>query len=158
MVEDPTEGAQQGAQSDTQYVTVGEAARILGVHRNTVHNRIKTGRLKAHKVVESDREVYRIERDSLDAVRPSAQGRTLDAQQRTTPGEDVVRLLMQRMEEIAQGYALELGDVREQLGEERARRQHTEDRVEAAEQEAQSLREELEAERSKGFWRRLFGG
>ena|SRR5215203_2202053 len=158
MEEHPTEGAQQGAQSATQYVTVGEASRILGVHRNTVHNRIKTGRLKAHKVVEADREVYRIARDSLEIGRTSAQGRTLDAQPTTTPGEDVVRLLMQRIEEIAQGYALELGDVREQLGEERARRQHAEERVESVEQEAQRLREELEAERSKGFWRRLFGG
>jgi hypothetical protein len=122
---------------------------LLGVHRNTVHHRIKNGRFRAHKVIEGDREVYRIERDSLDIRRTGAHVHTLDAQ-RPIPGEEVARLLADRLEDIVQGYALELGDVREQLGEERAKRQH-------AEEEASKLREELEAERSKGFWRRLFG-
>ena len=34
MGEERTEGAQQG----TEYLTVGEAAKMLGVHRNTIHN------------------------------------------------------------------------------------------------------------------------
>ena len=125
-----------------------------------MHHRIKTGRLKAHKVIEADREVYRIERDSLgieDVGRTCAQGSTLDARC-PKAGGDVVRDLMNRIEEIAQGYALELGDVRGQLGEERARRQHAEERAVTAEQEAQRLKGELEAERNRGFWRRLFGG
>jgi excisionase family DNA binding protein len=77
--EDRTEGAQQGK----DYVTVGEAAKLLGVHRNTIHYRIKRGRIKAHKVVEADNEVYRVERDSLDIGRTSADVRTLDAQRPT---------------------------------------------------------------------------
>ena len=43
----------------------------------------------------------------------------------------------------------------EQLEEERARLEAEHRR---AEEEAAALREELEAERGKGFWRRLFGG
>src|SRR5215212_3625229 len=48
---------------------------------------------------------------------------------------------------------------REEAQEEARRLQEQRDRLlaEAAE-EARALREELEAERSKGFWRRLFGG
>jgi excisionase family DNA binding protein len=48
---------------------------------------------------------------------------------------------------------------REEAQEETRRLQEERDRLlaEAAE-EARELREELEAERSKGFWRRLFGG
>src|SRR5215212_6596236 len=48
---------------------------------------------------------------------------------------------------------------REEAQEEARRLQEERDRLlaEAAE-EAKALREELEAERSKGFWRRLFGG
>jgi excisionase family DNA binding protein len=153
MTEGHTEGAQRDAQPATQYVSVGEAAKLLGIHRNTVHHRIKSGRIRAHKVLEGDREVYRIERDSLgieDVGRTSADVRTLDAQRPIT-GEALAQLLSVKLEEIVQGHALELGDVREQLGEERAKRQH-------AEEEAERLRTELEAERSKGFWRRLFGG
>ena len=44
-----------------------------------------------------------------------------------------------------------MGAVREQLGVERGRR-------ERLEEENERLRAELEAERSKGFWARLFGG
>ncbi len=41
---------------------------------------------------------------------------------------------------------------------ERAERLDTRQRAEQLREEAERLREELEEERSKGFWRRLFGG
>ena len=135
MGEDRTEGAQQG-ESPKQYVTVGEAAKLLGVHRNTVHHRIKTGRITAHKVVEGEREIYRIEVDSLGVGRTRADVHTLDAQRPTT-GEELAQLIATRLEEIVHGYAHELGDVREQLGAERARRYQ-------AETERDELRRELE--------------
>ena len=135
MGEDRTEGAQQG-EPLKQYVTVGEAATLLGVHRNTVHHRINTGRITAHKVVEGEREVYRIELDSLGVGRTSADVHTLDAQRPTT-GEELAQLIATRLEEIVHGYAHELGDVREQLGAERARRYQ-------AETERDELRRELE--------------
>jgi hypothetical protein len=50
---------------------------------------------------------------------------------------------------------LEAQERAEQLEEERGRLVA---RYEHTEEEARELREELEAERSKGFWRRLFGG
>lgn len=58
-------------------------------------------------------------------------------------GEELAHLIASRIEE--------LGAVREQLGVERGRR-------ERLEEENERLRTELEAERSKGFWARLFGG
>ena len=135
MGEDRTQGAQP-VEPQKEYVTVGEAAKLLGVHRNTVHNRIKSGRLTAHKVVEGEREIYRIERDSLGVGRTGADVRTLDAQ-RPTPGEELAQLIATRLEEFVHGYAHELGDVREQLGAERARRYQ-------AENERDQLRKELE--------------
>jgi len=126
--EERTEGAQQG----TEYLTVGEAAKLLGVHRNTVHHRIKTGRIKAHKVVEADREVYRIERDSLDLDRTSAHVRTLDDQRTNIPGE-FFNMLSARLEEIVRDYTHELGEVREALGAERVRREVAEEKIQALE-------------------------
>ena len=151
MGEDRTEGAQQGK----DYLTVGEAAKLLGVHRNTIHYRIKNGRIKAHKVVEADNEVYRIERDSLDVGRTSANVRTLDAQ-RTTSGEELSRMIATRLDEIVRDYTHQLGDLREELGAERARREMAEStlregmdeerrRREAAERERDELRRELYA-------------
>jgi len=122
--EDRTEGAQQGK----EYITVGDAAKLLGVHRNTVHHRIKVGRITAHKVVEGEREVYRIERDSLGVGRTSADVRTLDAQ-RTTASEELSRMIATRLDEIVRDYTHELGALREEFGAERARREMAEKRV-----------------------------
>jgi excisionase family DNA binding protein len=140
--EDRTEGAQQGK----DYLTVGEAAKLLGVHRNTIHYRIKTGRIKAHKVVEADNEVYRIERDSLDIGRTSADVRTLDAQ-RTSGSEALSRMIATRLDEIVRDYTHKLGDLREELGAERARREMAETTLREGMAEERRRREEAERER-----------
>ena len=142
MGEDRTEGAQPGK----EYITVGEAAKLLGVHRNTVHNRIKTGRISAHKVLEADREVYRIERDSLDVGRTSADVRTLDAQ-RTAASEELSRMIATRLDEIVRDYTHQLGDLREELGAERTRREMAEATLHEGMAEEQRRREEAERER-----------
>ena len=144
MGEDRTEGAQQGK----EYVTVGEAAKLLGVHRNTVHHRIKVGRITAHKVVEGEREVYRIERDSLGVGRTSADVRTLDAQ-RTTASEELSRMIATRLDEIVRDYTHELGDLREELGAERARREMAESTLREGMDEERRRREEAERERDE---------
>ena len=144
MGEGRTEGAQQGK----EYVTVGEAAKLLSVHRNTIHNRIKNGRIRAHKVIEGDREVYRIERDSLDVGRTSADVRTLDAQ-RTTAGEELTRMIATRLDEIVRDYTRQLGDLREELGAERARREMAEATLREGMAEQRRRREEAERERDE---------
>jgi len=53
-------------------VSIGEAADLVGVHRNTVRNRIKAGRYRAHKVVTAQGETYVIERASLDITPTNA--------------------------------------------------------------------------------------
>jgi excisionase family DNA binding protein len=149
--EDRTEGAQPAK----EYVTAGEAAKLLGVHRNTIHHRIKNGRIRAHKVLEGDREVYRIERDSLDVGRTSADVRTLDAQ-RTTAGEELSRMIATRLDEIVRDYTHQLGDLREELGAERARREISERTLHEGMAEERRRREAAERERDE-LRRELFG-
>ena len=151
MGEGRTEGAQQGK----EYVTVGEAAKLLGVHRNTIHHRIKNGRIKAHKVLEGDREVYRVERDSLDVGRTSADVRTLGAQ-RTTTGEELSRIIATRLDEIVRDYTHQLGDLREELGAERVRREMAESTLREGMDEERRRREAAERERDE-LRRELFG-
>jgi excisionase family DNA binding protein len=143
--EDRTEGAQQD-ESPKEYVTVGEAAKLLGIHRNTVHNRTKVGRITAHKVVEGGREIYRVERDSLGVGRTSAHVHTLDAQ-RTTASEELSRMIATRLDEIVRDYTHELGTLREELGAERARREMAESTLREEMAEEQRRREEAEQER-----------
>jgi len=149
--EDRTEGAQQGK----DYLTVGEAAKLLGVHRNTIHYRRKNGRIKAHKVVEADNEVYRIERNSLDIGRTSADVRPLDAQ-RTTSSEELSRIIAARLDEIVRDYTHELGDLREVLGAERARREMAESTMREGMAQERRRREEAERERDE-LRRKLYG-
>ena len=151
MGENRTEGAQQGK----EYVTVGEAAKLLGVHRNTIHNRIKAGRIKAHKILEADREIYRVERDSLGAGRTSADVHTLDAQ-RTTASEELARMIATRLDEIVRDYTHELGDLREELGAERARREMAESTLKEGMAEERRRRERAERERDD-LRRELYG-
>jgi len=147
MGEGRTEGAQQD-EPPKEYMTVGEAAKLLGIHRNTVHNRIKSGRIIAHKVVEGDREVYRVERDSLGIRRTSAHVHTLDAQ-RTTASEELSRMIATRLDEIVRDYTHELGDLREELGAERARREMAENTLREGITEERRRREEAEQERDE---------
>ena len=151
MGEGRTEGAQQGK----DYLTVGEAAKLLGVHRNTIHYRIKNGRIKAHKVVEADNEIYRIERDSLDIGRTSTDVRTLDAQ-RTTASEELSRMIATRLDEIVRDYTHQLGDLREELGAERARREMAESTLREGMEEERRRREQAERERDD-LRRELYG-
>jgi excisionase family DNA binding protein len=147
MGEDRTEGAQRD-DSPKEYVTVGEAAKLLGIHRNTVHHRIKSGRITAHKVVEGEREIYRIEGDSLGVERTSADVHTLDAQ-RTTASEAVSRMIATRLDEIVRDYTHEVGDLREELGAERARREMAESTLREGMAEERRRREEAERERDE---------
>jgi excisionase family DNA binding protein len=145
--EDRTEGAQQD-EASKEYVTVGEAAKLLGIHRNTVHHRIRTGRITAHKVVEGGREIYRVERDSLGVGRTSAHVHTLDAQ-RTTASEELSRMIATRLDEIVRDYTHDLGDLREELGAERARREMAEATLREGMAEEQRRREKAERERDE---------
>jgi len=48
--------------------------------------------------------------------------------------------------------------MREDLERERARSEEERRRADVERERAEELRRELEAERSRGFWRRIFGG
>lgn len=58
-----------------QWVSVSQAAEILGVSRQTVHAMIKRGDLSAERVPFGSRFLYRIRRADLDAVEVKPTGR-----------------------------------------------------------------------------------
>ena len=106
-------------------VTISEAATLLNVHPNTVRNRVRAGIYRAEKVLTERGPTWMIDRDSLTT---------------NTPTKDSQQLVSQRAVDFAQElirpFVDELGEVREQLGAERARR-------EQAERERDELRREL---------------
>src|SRR5687767_8828577 len=159
--------------SGSDRLTITEAAALLGVHKNTVRNRIKNGSYRAETVQTERGPTYLIERESL-LTNLSANTLSSASQELVSPQA------MEFVQELLRPFVSELGEVREELGAERARRQMAEERAEALEAELEAFREprespetvEGELERAeprpgageaqevqqRPWWRRLFGG
>src|SRR4028118_885193 len=106
--------------SAQERLTIAEAARLLGVHKNTVRNRIKDGTYSAEKVLTERGETYFLDRKHLLQVHgnfSSDNTLTSASQEGSLPtGVGIVR-------ELLRPFIEELGTVREELGAERARRE-----------------------------------
>ena len=123
---------------DKGRLTIAEAAALLGVHKNTVRNRIKNGSYRAEMVQTERGPTYLIERSSLLT---NSTTNTL-----SSASQDVVSpQAMEFVQELLRPFVSELGEVREELGTERARRQMAEERAAALEAELEVLREERES-------------
>jgi predicted transcriptional regulator len=154
-------------------VTIREAATLLGVHPNTVRNHIKAGIYPAEKVLTERGETWTIDRNSLITNTPTSASQQLVNPQAVTFAQELLR-----------PFVNELGEVREQLGAERARREQAERTIAELRQELETLREPRESPESPGpsetsttdtteaaeaageptepssrpWWRRMFGG
>lgn len=119
-----------------EYLSIAEAATLLGVHRNTIRNRVKAGRYKAHKLLTPQGATYAIERESLgllsdtptndaaqslsrpvrhNSEKPSQPGALVSPEQQAQADAIVQRLLAP--------FIAELGGVREELGRVTAERE-----------------------------------
>ena len=154
-------------------LTIAEAATLLGVHKNTVRNRIKNGSYQAEMVQTEHGPTYLIERESLLT--------NLTTNTLTSASQDLVsQQALEFVQELLRPFVSELGGVREELGAERARRQIAEERAAVLEAELEAFRETRESpettEEQQGrgapqsaageaqegvqrpWWRRVFGG
>ena len=165
------------ATSESGWTTTDQAARSLGVSPRTVRRFIDRGQLEGRKVTEGIVEAWEVSIDSLYALRDKriSEGqvrrnvpRKSTESQGAADTTDYIRDLTDRLLRISAEAAelrtrLELTFKAEStLQEERDRLRQDWERErqerQEAQEEAQRLREELVAERSKGFWQRLFGG
>ena len=185
MDEESTRGNLADASADLRgssgWVTTKVAAEALGVDPRTVRTYINRGELDAKVEGEGVEKTYLVAIDSLHALRVRGgfprknRARARDKSAKVVDGADgaedyadMVRDLTDRLIRLSSETAelrtrLELTvEAESTLQEERDRLRQDRERERQerldAQQEAQRLREELEAERSKGFWRRLFGG
>jgi excisionase family DNA binding protein len=162
---------------ETDRLTIAEAATLLGVHKNTVRNRIKNGFYRAEMVQTERGPTYLIERESLLT---NLNTNTLSSASQEVVSPLVSPQAMEFVQELLRPFVSELGEVREELGAERVRRQMAEQRAAALEAELEALREprespqtaEEEPERAaphsstggpqegvrRPWWRRMFGG
>jgi excisionase family DNA binding protein len=147
--EDRTDAHSGGRDADR--LTIAEAAALLGVHKNTVRNRIKNGFYRAEMVQTERGPTYLIERESLLT--------NLTTNTLSSASQELVsQQAMEFVQELLRPFVSELGKIREELGAERVRREMAEStlregmaeeqrRREAAERERDDLRRELFARR-----------
>src|SRR5687767_300813 len=134
--EDRTDAHSIGRGGDR--LTIAEAAALLGVHKNTVRNRIKNGSYRAEMVQTERGPTYLIERESLLT--------NLTTNTLSSASQELVsQSAMEFVQELLRPFVSELGQVREELGAERARRQMAEERAAALEAELEAFRETRES-------------
>src|SRR5215217_4729609 len=122
-------------------LTIAEAATLLGVHKNTVRNRIKNGSYPAELIQTERGPTYLIERDSLLT---NWSTNTLSSVSQELVGPQA----MEFVQELLRPFVSQLGEVREQLGAERVRREMAEERAASLEAELEALREARESPES----------
>jgi DNA-binding transcriptional MerR regulator len=155
--EDRTRGDSAG---ESGWVTTQVAADALGIDPRTVRTYISRGILQAKVEGEGVEKAYSVDIDSLyalrDARKSSGKG-PRKSREKSADAEDFAELI--------RGLTAQVIESSSEAADLRARLQLTERAQSTLEEEAKGLREErdrlraeLEAERSKGFWSRLFGG
>src|SRR5215204_954862 len=155
------------AVSESGWTTTDRSARALGVSPRTVRRFIDRGELEGRKVTEGIVEAWEVSIDSLYTLRDKRQseGQVRRVDPRTSVGRreppdippdtaDYIRELTERLLRLS----TEVGELRTRLeltAKTESTLQEERDRLLA---DLERVREELAAERSKGFWQRLFGG
>ena len=157
MGEERTRGNSAG---ESGWVTTQVAAEALGVDPRTVRTYISRGILKAKVEGEGVEKAYSVDIDSLyalrDARKSSGKG-PRKIREKSADAEDFAELIRDLTAQVVERSS-EAADLRARLQLTERTQSSLEEEARALREERDRLRAELEAERSKGFWARLFGG
>ena len=148
-----------GVAASSGWVTTEVAARAVRVSPRTIRRLIDKGELEARAEGEGVRRKWFVSVDSLHALRmtqldEARSPRTVREEDVADNIADVIRDMSARLED----RTAEAVEMRTRLELTEQTRSTTEAEAARLREENERLRSELEAERSKGFWRRLFGG
>jgi DNA-binding transcriptional MerR regulator len=157
-------GEVRNNRQDSGWTTTAAAAKALGVSPRTVRLYIERGELDGQLESGTDKRVWLVSIDSLNILRAKRGSGGIVPNESPEIAEtipDAMRDLAIRLESRAAEAAelrtrLELTAQAQSTVE--AERNRLEEALAKEEERAEKLQAELEAERSKGFWRRLFGG
>ena len=142
------------------WVTTQVAAEALGVDPRTVRTYISRCILKAKVEGEGVEKAYCVDIDLLyalrDARKSSGQG-PRKIREKCADAEDFAELIRDLTAQVVERSS-EAADLRARLQLTERTQSSFEEEARVLREERDRLRAELEAERSKGFWSRLFGG
>jgi phage terminase Nu1 subunit (DNA packaging protein) len=154
---DHTRGNSAG---ESGWVTTQVAAEALGVDPRTVRTYINRGILNAKVEGKGVEKAYSVDIDSLYALRDARKSsgkRPRKTREKSADAEDLAALVRELTSQLVSTSA-DAAHLRTRLQLTEQTQSSLEEQAQALREERDRLREELEAERSKGFWARLFGG
>jgi hypothetical protein len=145
------------------WTTTQAAARALGVTPRTVRLYIDRGELEGMLETGTEKRIWLVSIDSLNTLRAKRGTGGIVPEESPEIAESIpeamhdlaVRLENRASEAAELRTRLELTEKTQSTIEEE--RNRLAESLRQAEEQAEMLRKELEAERSKGFWQRLFG-
>ena len=157
MGEERTRGNSAG---DSGWVTTQVAAESLGVDPRTIRTYISRGILKAKVEGKGVEKAYSVDIDSLYALRDTrkSSGKGPRKIREKPAGTDDFAELIRDLTAQVVKTSSEAADLRARLQLTEHAHSSLEEEARALREERDRLRAELETERSKGFWTRLFGG
>jgi chromosome segregation ATPase len=145
---------------ESGWVTTQVAAEALDVDPRTVRTYISRGILKAKVEGKGVEKAYSVDIDSLYALRDARKSsgkRPRKTREKSADAEDLADLVRELTSQLVSTSA-EAAHLRTRLQLTERTQSSLEEQAQALREERDRLRQELEAERSKGFWARLFGG
>jgi excisionase family DNA binding protein len=140
-----------------EFYTVSEAAKLLGVSGSRVRQLLTSGELEGEQDPLSDR--WRVSRVSVHARREERGTHTRTPSSSAPPADPTPWVDRIAELERALGRAEATRELTEQAhSTTREALERERERADRLEERAEQLTNALEAEQSKGFWARLFGG
>jgi hypothetical protein len=142
---------------DSGWTTTAAAAKALGVSPRTVRLYIERGELEGMLETGTDKRIWLVSIDSLNTLRAKRGTGGIVPEQ----SPEIAETIPEAMHDLAvrlENRAAEAAELRTRL-ELTVRTQSTvEEERNQLRERVEKLEAELEAEKGKGFWRRLFGG
>ena len=136
--------------SREDFYSTSETSKLLGITESRVRQLARAGNIEGMRAEEG----WKLYRYSVHAFRDQRRMEEGPVEPRESSASVAAREWIERVTTLER----ELGRLEGRLELTEVAESTMRDALEREREENQRLRDELEAERSKGFWRRLFGG
>lgn len=139
--------------------SVTEAAKMAGVTRRTIYRYLKSGKLSAAVTGDDNTQIETSELLRVFGSLSQPEAEEVSTESQGNEPEYVTRLLdeMSRLREIIESQQTLLLEDKQSREQQNAERQQQSELIEQLQRERDALSQALDAERKKGFWKKLFG-
>lgn len=138
--------------------SVTEAAKMAGVTRRTIYRYLKSGKLSAAVTGDDNTQIETSELLRVFGSLSQPEAVEVSTESQGNEPEYVTRLLdeMSKLRDIIESQQTLLLEDKQSREQQKAERQQQSELIEQLQRERDALSQALDAERKKGFWKKLF--